>query len=158
PWQFAVAVSEPVDHAFLETAAGQGFNPETYRAVALKGRGDADRGRKLFSDLKGLACIKCHAVGKDGGAVGPELSSVASKYPRDERLAAAPDPSAKISSGYEPTILALADGRVLTGIVRNETPEAVELQDADARTLHIPKSQIDERKQGEVSLMPNGLA
>jgi putative heme-binding domain-containing protein len=68
------------------------------------------------------------------------------------------DPSAKISSGYEPTILALADGRVLTGIVRNETPEAVEIQDADARTLRIAKDQIEQRKQGEVSIMPSGLA
>ena len=158
PWQFAVAVSEPVDHDFLKATGGPVFNPETYRARALQGKGDADRGRKLFSDLKGLACIKCHAVGKEGGAVGPELSSVASKYPRDELIAAVLDPSAKISSGYEPTILALADGRVLTGIVRNETPEAVEIQDADARTLRIAKDQIEQRKQGEVSIMPSGLA
>jgi putative heme-binding domain-containing protein len=157
-WRFAVAASEPVDHAFLNAAAAQVFNPETYRAAALQGRGDAPRGRKLFHDLKGLACIKCHAVGKEGSTVGPELSSVASKYPRDELIAAVIDPSAKISSGYEPTILALTDGRVVTGIVRNETPEAVEIQDADARTLRIAKDQIDARKQGEVSIMPNGLA
>ncbi len=97
-------------------------------------------------------------MGKEGGAVGPELSSMASKYPRDELIASVLYPSAKISSGYEPIALALADGRVLTGIVRNETAEAIEIQDADARTIRIKKDQIEERKRSDVSLMPNGLA
>ncbi len=158
PWQFAVAVTAPADFAFLKDASAAGFNPEVYRAAALKGQGKPDRGRQLFGDLKGLACIKCHAVGKDGGAVGPELSSVASKYPRDELVAAVLNPSAKIASGYEPTVLALVDGRVLTGLVRNETADALEIQDADARTIRLTKDQIDERKRSDVSLMPNGLA
>ena len=158
PWQFSVAVTAPADFAFLKAPSVGGFNPEVYRAVALKGPGQPDRGRKLFSDLKGLACIKCHAVGKEGGDVGPELSSIASKYPRDELIAAVLYPSAKISSGYEPTALALSDGRVLTGIIRNETPDALEIQDADARTTRIAKDEIEERKRSDVSLMPNGLA
>ena len=157
-WQYAAAVTTPVDFAFLKAPSSGGFNPDVYRAAALKGPGKADRGRKLFSDVKGLACIKCHAVGKEGGAVGPELSSVASKYPRDELIAAVLNPSAKIASGYEPTVLALADGRVLTGIVRNETAQSLEIQDADAKMTRVAKDQIDERKRSEVSLMPNGLA
>ncbi|MGP0064224.1 MAG: PVC-type heme-binding CxxCH protein, partial [Isosphaeraceae bacterium] len=108
PWQYAIAVTAPIDFAFLKATSGEGFNPDVYRAAALKGQGKPDRGRQLFGDAKGLACIKCHAVGKEGGAVGPELSSVASKYPRDELIAAVLNPSAKISSGYEPTALALA--------------------------------------------------
>jgi len=157
-WQFAASVTAPADFAFLKAPASGGFNPETYRAVALKGQGSASRGRQLFTDLKGLACVKCHAVGKEGGAVGPELSSVGAKYPRDELIAAVLYPSAKISSGYEPAILALADGRVVTGIVRGETPEAVEIQDAEAKLLRIQKDEIEERKRSDVSLMPNGLA
>jgi putative heme-binding domain-containing protein len=108
--------------------------------------------------LKGLACIKCHAVGKEGGTVGPELSSVGGKYPRDELISAVLFPSAKISSGYEPTTLAMADGRVLTGIVRNETPDALEIQCADAKSVRIAKADVDERKRSDVSPMPNGLA
>ncbi len=73
----------------------------------------------MFHDAKGLGCVKCHAVGKEGGTVGPELSTVGAKYPRDELIASVLYPSAKISSGYEPTVFALADGRVVTGIVRS---------------------------------------
>jgi putative membrane-bound dehydrogenase-like protein len=158
PWAYAVAVTAPEDFAFLKAPSGEGFNPEVYRAFALKARGDAGHGRKLFTDLKGLACIKCHSVGKEGGNVGPELSSIASKYPRDELIASVLYPSAKISSGYEPTALALDDGRVLNGIVRNETADAIEIQDADARTIRINKDQVEARKRIDVSLMPNGLA
>ncbi len=158
PWQFAVAVTSATEHAFLKAPAKESFNPEAYRALALHGQGSATRGRSLFSDLKGLACIKCHSVGKEGGAVGPELSSVGAKYPRDELISSVLFPSAKISSGYEQSTLALADGRVLTGIVRNETADSVEIQDADAKTIRVAKTLVEERKRSEVSLMPNGLA
>jgi putative membrane-bound dehydrogenase-like protein len=157
-WQFAVAVTATAEHAFLKAPEGKTFNPDAYRAVALKGQGSAARGRNLFSDLKGLACIKCHSVGKEGGTVGPELSSVGAKYPRDELISSVLFPSAKISSGYEPSTLALLDGRILTGIVRNETADSVEIQDADAKTVKIAKASVDERKRSDVSLMPNGLA
>ncbi len=133
PWQFSVAVTGSSEYAFLKGPSAPSFNPDLYRAEALKGQGKPDRGRALFTDLKGLACVKCHAVGKQGGAVGPELSSVGAKYPRDELIAAVLYPSAKISSGYEPSILALSDGRVVTGIIKTETPEYIEIQDADAK-------------------------
>jgi putative heme-binding domain-containing protein len=158
PWQFSVALTGSSEYAFLKGPSAPSFNPDVYRAMALKGQGKPDRGRALFTDLKGLACIKCHAVGKQGGAVGPELSSVGAKYPRDELIAAVLYPSAKISSGYEPAILALVDGRVLTGIIKTETPEFVEIQDANAKLARIPKADIEDRKRSDVSIMPSGLA
>ncbi len=97
-------------------------------------------------------------MGKDGGNVGPELGSIGSKYPRDELIASVLYPSAKISSGYEPEVLALADGRIVTGIVRNETADAVEIQDADAKLVKVAKDDIEARKRSDVSLMPTGLA
>jgi putative membrane-bound dehydrogenase-like protein len=158
PWQFSLAMTAPADHAFLKSPARDAFDPEAYRAYALKGQGSASQGRRLFSDLKGLACVKCHAVGKEGGNVGPELSTVGAKYPRDELIASVLYPSAKISSGFEPTTFALVDGRVVTGIVRAETDAAVEIQDGDAKLVRLAKDQIDERKRGDVSVMPTGLA
>ena len=158
PWQFSVAVSGAPEHAFLKGPATPSFNPDLYRAAAIKAAGQAEHGRALFFDLKGLACIKCHAVGKEGGAVGPELSSVGAKYPRDELITAVLYPSAKISSGYEPTVLGLADGRVLTGIIKAETDDAVEIQDADTKLVRIPKADIEDRKRSDVSIMPSGLA
>ncbi|MDG3006812.1 PVC-type heme-binding CxxCH protein [Paludisphaera mucosa] len=158
PWDFSVAVSGAVDYAFLKEPAAGGFDPEAYRVAAVKGGGDANHGKAIFHDLKGLACVKCHAVGPGGATVGPELSSVGAKYPRDELITAVLYPSAKISSGYEPVVLALDDGRVLSGIVKSETPEAVELQDSEAKTIKVEAGRIEERKRGDVSIMPPGLA
>ena len=157
-WKFAVAISPVDQYEFLKGPARQSFDPEAYRLAALEPAGDSRLGRRLFGDLKGLACIKCHAVDKQGGNVGPELSSVGAKYPREELIAAVLYPSAKISSGYEPVTIAMDDGRVLTGIVRSETAKELEIQDADAKLIRIPKDRIEERKLSDVSLMPSGLA
>ena len=157
-WQFAVAVTTAAEYAFLNGPATGGFNPEVFRAHASKGGGKPENGRALFADLKGLACIKCHAVGGQGGAVGPELSSVGAKYPRDELISAVLYPSAKISMGFEPIVVAASDGRILTGIVKSDTPEALEIEDAEARHIRIPAADIEERKRSEVSIMPSGLA
>jgi putative membrane-bound dehydrogenase-like protein len=158
PWIFAVGVSASQGYAFLEGPATGGFNPDNFRAAALQGKGKAEHGKALFLDLKGMACVKCHAVSGQGGLVGPELSGVGLKYPREELIASVLYPSQKISSGYEPVVLATADGRVLTGILKSETPEMIEIEDADAKRIKVPKADLDGRKASDVSLMPNGLA
>ncbi|MEO6810116.1 MAG: c-type cytochrome, partial [Isosphaeraceae bacterium] len=158
-WQFSVGVTEAADHAFLASApTSGGFNPDAYRAFALKHKGNADRGRTLFTDLKGLACVKCHAINGEGGAVGPDLSGVGALYARDDLIQSVLYPSARIFSGYEPVTVATADGRILTGVVKSDGDDALEIQDAEANRITIPKDQIEDRKVADVSLMPNGLA
>jgi putative membrane-bound dehydrogenase-like protein len=158
PWEFSVAVTGATDHDFLKEPSTGSFDPEAYRVAAMKGEGDAEKGKALFHDLNGLACAKCHAVAPGGATVGPELSSVGVKYPRDEIITSVLFPSAKISSGYETVLVATDDGRVFSGVVKGETPEAVELQDADAKLVRIPVEEIEERRRGDVSIMPAGLA
>ncbi|WP_240911424.1 PVC-type heme-binding CxxCH protein [Paludisphaera soli] len=158
PWDFSVAVAGAADYAFLKEPAAGGFDPEAYRARAVMGGGDPAKGKAIFEDLKGLACIKCHAVAPGGSTVGPELSSVGAKYPRDELITAVLQPSAKISSGYEPVVLALDDGRVVSGVLKSDTADAVEIQDSDAKLVRIEADRIEDRKRGDVSIMPPGLA
>jgi putative heme-binding domain-containing protein len=55
-------------------------------------------------------------------------------------------------------VLATTDGRVLTGILKADTPEAVEIQDAEAQPVRVPRDEIEDRRTGDVSLMPSGLA
>ena len=157
-WQFSLAIAYPADHAFLKGPAPGAFNPETFRSFAASAKGRPDRGKALFSDPKGLACVKCHAVQGQGGSVGPELSSVGAKYPREELIASVLYPSAKIASGYEPVTLATDDGKVLTGVIKGETAESIDVEDAESKRVRVPKDRIEERKRSDVSLMPNGLA
>lgn len=157
-WRYSAAVSAPMEYAFLKAAESSEFDPRAYRDFALRRDGDKAKGKTLFSDLKGLACLKCHAVGSEGGKVGPELSGVGLKYSKQDLIESVLYPSAKISSGYEPSVLATADGRVITGIIKSENPKSIEIEDAEAKRITIEKDEIEERKPSAVSLMPSGLA
>ena len=158
PWQFSVGVSAPAEYAFLKGPAPGAFDPEDFRKKATGEMGDAVRGQKLFADLNGLACVKCHAVGGQGGAVGPDLTGIAAKYTGDEIATSILYPSAKIASGYESVIVATKDGRVITGVVKADTTSGVDLEDAEAKRVRVPLDDIEERRTGDVSIMPNGLA
>ena len=157
-WQFAVATTSPAEYAFLKAPAAGAFNPDEFKDFALKTPGDPSKGRALFADLKGLACVKCHAVKGEGGNVGPDLAGVGATYPRGDIVESVLYPSQKIFSGYEPVVVATQDGRVLTGILKNESPDALEIQDAEAKLVSIKKTEIEDRKKSDVSLMPSGLA
>ncbi len=121
-------------------------------------QGDPRKGEEIFFDSNGVACVKCHAVGGRGTAsIGPDLTSLALKYDKAEIVRSVLEPSLRIATGYQPVLLALTDGKVLNGLVRSETDSYVELVDADAKTIRVPKAEIEERRVGDVSLMPKGL-
>src|SRR5205085_12172589 len=89
---------------------------EYARAVAQL-QGNAERGRKIFFDAKGAACNKCHTVHKEGSDVGPDLSSIGTKYNRVQLIDEVLYPSKNILDGYESYAVELTTGRILTGII-----------------------------------------
>jgi putative membrane-bound dehydrogenase-like protein len=158
PWEFSVAVSGEVDrYAFLKGGA-QKFDLETFRAYARKNKGDAERGRKLFMDLKGLACIKCHAVGGQGGQVGPDLAGIGLRYNREDLMTSILEPSKVIAQGYETIVIETTKGQTLTGVFKGESGDAVNLTDAEGKPHRVAKNDIEERTFSPVSTMPNGLS
>ena len=64
----------------------------------------------------------------------------------------------RLATGYQPVVLATTDGKVLTGLVRNESALTIEIIDSNLKSMVIPKSEIDERKVGTVSIMPVEIA
>jgi putative heme-binding domain-containing protein len=157
-WAFSVAVSgEAGPYAFLKGGA-QKFDLEAFRAYARKHRGDSERGRRLFFDVKGLACVKCHAVGGVGGKVGPDLAGIALRYQREDLMTSVLEPSRQIANGYETLIITTADGKQLIGVFKGETADAVRLMDAEGKLHTVAKKDIDERRISPISTMPNGLA
>jgi putative membrane-bound dehydrogenase-like protein len=157
PWAYSVAVTGLADYAFLKGPSTGGFDPDKFKTAAMKGQGKPEKGKALFFDTKGLACAKCHVVGGQGGAIGPELSGIAVKYPKEELITSVLYPSARIFSGYETVVVATADGRVLTGLVKSDNADGLEIQDAEGKKIKIPKADIEERKTSDLSLMPNGI-
>jgi putative heme-binding domain-containing protein len=129
-----------------------------YARSARSARGDAGRGRALFFDASRLACARCHRVRGEGGELGPDLSDVGGKLPKEVLIEAVLDPSRQVVEGYRETVLATADGRVLSGIVKEETADALTLVDAELRRLVVRKSDVEARRVGDGSIMPAGLA
>ena len=139
-------------------ATHHGATREEYQRCALTHRGDAGRGRVVFADPKRLACSRCHRVRGEGGEVGPDLSDIGGKYDRPLLIESVLEPSRQIVEGYRPTVVATADGQVLTGIIKEESAAGITLVDAEGKRWVVPAAEIDRRKLVDTSLMPEGLA
>jgi putative membrane-bound dehydrogenase-like protein len=115
--------------------------------------GDADlaKGNALYKKT----CAACHKLYGEGGAIGPELTG-SQRFNLDYVLENVLDPSAKVGRLFLVSVLELADGRVVQGVVAEENEQAVTIQTATERTV-IAKSEIESRTETRTSLMPDGL-
>jgi putative membrane-bound dehydrogenase-like protein len=138
-----------------KTASGRPLPP----IRDLVGRnGDASKGRAIFAKATANACASCHRVQGQGQWVGPDLSTIGTKYGKEELLRSILYPSAAIGYNFKSNVLALADGRTLTGLVVEEAPDRIVLKTADGKRQTIKPADVEDRKISEVSLMPEGLA
>jgi putative heme-binding domain-containing protein len=154
-WCFSIQVSDSSQALFAGKRGKSAL--EDLRTFALKHDGSAVRGARLFLDARGLGCVKCHAVAGKGGNVGPDLAGLAAKYDRAEIITSVLEPSKRIATGYQPVLIATTRGKVLTGLVREETADHLDLVDADGKVVRVKKADVDERRVSDVSIMPVGL-
>lgn len=146
----------------IKTASGQPLPPV---GDLVRRDGDAARGREVFFRAPGaqanagaLACGACHRVQGQGNWVGPDLSTIGAKGSREELLRSILNPSAAIGYNYRAVTVATNDGRTITGLVVEDSPDRLVLKDAEGRRVTLRPSEVDERTISEVSLMPEGLA
>ena len=116
------------------------------------GPGDPARGRRLFHDR----CATCHRLYGEGETIGPDLT-YANRHDRDFLLVSLVDPSGVVRKEYQAYQLATKDGRVLSGLIVEQTPEAITLRDAKGERTRIARSEVEELKESDVSLMPESL-
>lgn len=133
-------------------------SPEKIRRIAeIRGllpegdKGNAARGRPIFQEN----CAVCHRLFDEGEAIGPDLTGV-ERNSLDFLLTSLVDPSALIRNEYQAQTVALSDGRVLTGLVVEETGKTLTLFDGNRQKTVVPRDQIEEMKPSAVSLMPEG--
>jgi putative membrane-bound dehydrogenase-like protein len=159
PWQFSLSIGGPdPSFKFLYENVPPQLDLAAFREHAIKNPGKVENGEKLFFDKNGIGCAKCHSVGEKGDSkVGPNLLGIGQKYPKDELIRSVLEPSARIFSGYELTVIVTMDGQVVQGIAKTETEEAIDLTQADGKIVTIKKADIDEQTKSNISAMPNGL-
>ena len=113
-------------------------------------------GRVLFQGL----CANCHIVGDIGTSVGPDLSTLSSRFRKRDLLEAILFPSRTISDQYAMQTLTLDDGTTVTGLVAREDAQFVFLRSDErpgGRGVPVPIARIKDRRDAEVSMMPDGL-
>ncbi len=155
PWRTAVLLSTPEEEKILQQAKQP--NRQQLATYARQHPGNAEYGRQLFFDRQKGRCAKCHSVHGEGAQVGPDLASFASKYNRDEAIESILQPSARLTQGYIPMVIATDQGKVFSGLVKNETTTHVEMINAQGKLNRIARETIEVRRPAQVSTMPEGL-
>ncbi len=101
-------------------------------------------------------CASCHRVGEVGVDVGPNISDSRTKQPL-ELLTSILNPNLAIDNNYFRYVVLTEDGRVIEGIIAEETADALVIRGQDDRRELIRREDIDTMKATGVSLMPDGL-
>jgi putative heme-binding domain-containing protein len=143
-------------HAGLGAAA-KPPTPEEVRQIAtdVMAKGDAARGERVFR-RPDLGCLKCHAVNKAGGNIGPDLGPVGGASPLDYIITSILDPSLSIKEEYLTKVISTSSGLVVTGIVVERNRNQVTLKDATGKLQKVPTADIESEANGK-SLMPEGI-
>jgi putative heme-binding domain-containing protein len=105
-------------------------------------------------------CIMCHKYGNEGGAVGPDLTAVASRFARRDLLDNILDPSKVVSEQFAFTTVTKKDGEAASGRVVEDTAEKIALTPnplAPDEKVEIKKGDIAKRELSKISPMPPGL-
>ena len=66
------------------------------------------------------------------------------------------DPSSVVPKQFTTSVLALKDGRVITGVVVSETEQTLVIQ-TDKEQLSISRGDVEETRNTGKSLMPDGM-
>jgi putative heme-binding domain-containing protein len=161
-YMYSVGRSDAGLSNVLSTAAGIALDqkppsPEELQQLLndVAAQGDAVRGEKIFRRAD-LSCMKCHAVSRAGGQVGPDLSAVGSISPVDYVANSILVPNLAIKEQFVTRVFTTVDGQTITGIVVDRDDVRVNVKDAGGKLITIPVADIEEEEEGK-SLMPQGL-
>lgn len=114
--------------------------------------GDAHRGLVVFKKV----CGQCHKLHGEGQEVGPDIT-VNGRGSFEQLLSNVFDPSLVIGAAYQARTVVTADGRVITGLVAEDSERRVVLKVQGGKIETIARGDIDEMETSRLSLMPENL-
>jgi quinoprotein glucose dehydrogenase len=119
--------------------------------------GNAEQGRKTFFERQDAGCFRCHKINGEGGAVGPDLTGLGRRQPREYILESIVFPNKQIAPGFENAIVTLKNGVSYAGLVKSATDMELVLNTGEDGEVKIQVAAIQSRQRG-TSAMPEGLA
>ncbi|OYX17199.1 MAG: heme-binding protein, partial [Algoriphagus sp. 32-45-6] len=122
----------------------------------LVGR-DLVKGKAMYA---ATLCQSCHTMQGEGGAVGPDLTQLGTRFSPKDILVATINPSETISDQYHATVLELKAGGSIVGKLNDEDDQNYYVSQNpfapnDIKT--IPKNTVVLKKNADVSIMMPGL-
>jgi len=92
----------------------------------------------------------------EGQEVGPDIT-LNGRGNFEQLLSNVFDPSLVIGADYQATSVVTTKGRLLTGLLVEDSTTKVALKVQGGKLEVIPRSEVEEIKRGKNSLMPEGL-
>lgn len=133
-------------------------NPAREQVIAAmrvhlrKTPGDPFKGQEVFKKV----CGQCHKIYGEGQEVGPDIT-LNGRNSFEQLLSNVFDPSLVIGASYQAQVVQTEDGRTLTGLVAEDSPQRIVLKVQGGKQEIIPRDQIEESAVSKVSLMPESL-
>ena len=118
--------------------------------------GDPRRGAVLFY-RQSLNCTQCHVADEGVNPLGPDLAELGERATYEHVIQSILHPTEVVREGFRSEKLLLADGRLIIGMLRQQTASEVELVvPGQSELLRIPLEDIEDRSPAS-SIMPTGL-
>ena len=114
-------------------------------------RADRSKGRNVFQQT----CASCHVLFGEGGKIGPDLTG-SQRSNVDYLLENILDPNAIVPNEYQVSVLALKDGRVITGLIKSDDGGVLMVQ-TEKELVRLLAKDVENRQKTKQSMMPEGL-
>jgi putative heme-binding domain-containing protein len=155
PLAIAARVQTPAAGQALVKSMSREDVAKALTAATWAGKLSREEGAAIYEK----ACASCHLFGDLGKSVGPDLSTLASRFKKSDIIDSVLFPSKTISDQYQMTMVELNDGTIQSGLVFREDRQYLYLKNADYldRPLPVKLTDIKQRMEATTSLMPEGL-
>ncbi len=131
--------------------------PEIDAILGEAGHGrNYDNGRDAFAAAQ---CVLCHRFGDEGGAVGPDLTSIASRFSLHDIAESIIDPSKVISEQYANEEFTMKNGDIVVGRIVGDTDDKFTVRPSllAPQMQDVKKADIQSRQLSKTSPMPPAL-
>ncbi len=157
------AFNEPEINELIKSAWGDVNAPKAGMAESVKkyrdlltpaalAKGNAVTGKSIFM----ATCGACHKLFGEGQNVGPDITG-SNRADLNYLLENVLDPNAVIGKAYQLNVFTMKDGRVMSGVIKDENTAAVKIAMMGGVEFTLPVADIAKREVSKLSTMPEGL-
>ncbi|WP_144057381.1 DUF6797 domain-containing protein [Novipirellula maiorica] len=150
--------AEPAANTSTSAGVDLAYDGETVARLIRESQasGDAVRGASVFADAK-LACLSCHKIGDHGGAVGPDLSTIAKDRSLPQIVESLFWPQRDVADEFMTWKILTIDGDILTGFKHRSDNQQLVIRDSASNKLTVISKEEIEEEIAAGSVMPSGL-